>query len=103
MILMRPLALALLLLLAVVMTAGSAETAREILDRRKALDDGPRHWTDRQEHMRLTIVDRRGSERVRDLAVFERRDAGDEKKSILFFQAPAEVKGTAFLAFTHKG
>lgn len=82
---------------------GATETARQILDRRKALDDGPRHWTDRQERMKLTIIDRRGGERVRDLAVYERREPGDEKKSILFFRAPAEVKGTAFLAFTHKG
>lgn len=84
-------------------SAGAAETARQILDRRKALDDGPRHWTDRQEHMKLTIVARSGSERIRDLIVFERREPGDEKKSILFFESPAEVKGTGFLAFTHKG
>jgi outer membrane lipoprotein-sorting protein len=98
----RRLAIMLLLALACVGTA-SADTAREILDKRKALDDGPRHWTDRQERMKLTIVDRRGGERVRDLAVYERREPGDEKKSILFFEAPAEVKGTGFLAFTHKG
>jgi hypothetical protein len=103
MIRMRRLAIPLLLLLVGVATAGAAETAREILDRRKALDDGPRHWTDRQERMKLTIIDRRGGERVRDLTVFERREPGDEKKSILFVQAPAEVKGTGFLAFTHKG
>lgn len=103
MIRMRRLAIPLLLILAGVATGACAETAREILDRRKALDDGSRHWTDRQEHMKLTIIARGGSERVRDLVVFERREPGDEKKSILFFQAPAEVKGTGFLAFTHKG
>jgi outer membrane lipoprotein-sorting protein len=80
-----------------------AETAREILDRRKALDDGARHWDDRHEKMKLTIVDKRGGERVRDLELYDRREPGDEQKTILFFQSPAEVKGTGFLSFTHKG
>jgi len=44
-----------LLLAAVVPARG--ETAREILDRRKALDDGARHWTDRHQKMKLTIYD----------------------------------------------
>jgi outer membrane lipoprotein-sorting protein len=77
-------------------------TAREILDRRKALDDTTRHWEDRHQKMKLTIVDRRGSERVREIDVFDRREPDDEQKTILFFLAPAEVKGTGFLAFTHK-
>lgn len=83
--------------------ATAAETARQILDRRKALDDGERNWTDRQERMKLVITNKTGSERIRELVVYERREPGDERKSIVFFQAPAEVKGTAFLAFTHKG
>jgi hypothetical protein len=80
-----------------------AETAREILDRRKALDDGARHWTDRHQKMKLTILDKRGGERVREIDIYDRREPGDEQKTILFFLAPAEVKGTGFLAFTHKG
>jgi outer membrane lipoprotein-sorting protein len=83
--------------------AHGAETAREILDQRKALDEGPQHWDDRHQHMKLRIVDKRGSERLRELEVYERRYPGDENKSIVFFLAPAEVKGTGFLAFTHKG
>src|SRR6476659_560552 len=90
-----------LVLLAAVVSA-SGETAREILDRRKALDDGARHWTDRHQKMKLTIYDRRGGERVREMDIFDRREPGDEQKTILFFLAPAEVKGTGFLAFTHK-
>jgi hypothetical protein len=91
------------LLLTVASAAPAAETARQILDRRKALEDGPHHWTDRHQRMKLTIVDKRGGERVRELEVYERRYPGDESKTIVFFQAPAEVKGTGFLAFTHKG
>jgi outer membrane lipoprotein-sorting protein len=97
----RPAAAVALLLLAT--SAVAAETARDILDRRKELDDGARHWTDRHQLMKLRIIDRRGGERVRDLDIYDRRYPGDEQKTILFFRTPAEVKGTAFLAFTHKG
>src|SRR5207253_10134623 len=83
-------------------TLGAEESARQILDRRKALDDTTRHWTDRHEKLTLRISGR-GGERVRELELYDRREPGDEQKTILFFLAPAEVKGTAFLADTHKG
>src|SRR5262245_27676114 len=98
----RTLALVFLLLLPPVV-APAAESARQILDRYKALDDGARHWNDRHQKMKLRIFDRRGGERVRELEIYERRLPGDEQKAIVFFLAPAEVKGTGFLAFTHKG
>lgn len=100
---MRGRALAIALLLTVAPAAPAAETARQILDRRKALEDGPQHWTDRHQRMKLAIVDKRGGERLRELEVYERRYPRDESKTIVFFHAPAEVKGTGFLAFTHKG
>ena len=99
---MRP-AVTLMLLVGLAGAARAAETARQILDRRKALDDTTRHWDDRHQKMKLTILDRRGGERVREIELFDRREPGDEQKTILFFLAPAEVKGTGFLAFTHKG
>ena len=93
------------LVLVIVAAAAPArgETARAILDRRKALDDGSRHWDDRHQKMKLTIFDKRGGERVRDLDIYDRREPGDEQKTILFFLSPPEVKGTGLLAFTHKG
>ncbi len=95
--------MALLATLAVTAPARGEESARQILDRRKALDDTTRHWDDRHEHMRFVITDHRGGERVRELDVYERKYPGDEQKTVVFFLTPAEVKGTAFLAFTHKG
>jgi hypothetical protein len=92
-----------LLALALAAAPAAGETARQILDRRKALDDTTRRWDDRHQHMKLRIVDRRGGERLRELEVYEARYPDDEHKTILFFLAPAEVKGTGFLAFTHKG
>jgi outer membrane lipoprotein-sorting protein len=83
--------------------SGSAETARQILDRRKALEDGAQHWDDRHQRMKLTIHDRQGGERVRDLELWEKKYPNDTTKSLAVFHAPAEVKGTAFLAFTYTG
>jgi outer membrane lipoprotein-sorting protein len=95
--------LALTVLATLATPAPAAETARQILDRRKALEDTTRHWNDRQERIKFRIIDRRGGERVRELDLYEKRYPADEEKTILFFRSPAEVKGTGFLAFTHKG
>jgi hypothetical protein len=94
----RVLALAVLL---VAPTALAGETARQILDRRKELEDTTRHWSDRYQKMRFVIRDGRG-ERERQLEVYERRYGKDDQKAIVFFHAPPEVRGTAFLAFTYK-
>jgi len=91
------------ILLALATPTLAADTARQILDRRKALEDGERHWTDRHQHLSFKILDSRGGTRTRELDVYEKRYPGDERKAIVFFRSPPEVKGTAFLAFNHKG
>jgi outer membrane lipoprotein-sorting protein len=91
-----------LLLVALVSLAQAGETARTILDRRKALDDTTRKWADRQERLRMTIRDARGGERQRVLMLYERRLPGDDRESVVFFESPAEVKGVGFLSRTHK-
>lgn len=83
--------------------APAAETARQILDRRKALDDTTRKWTDRHQRLHMTIVNARGGERIRELDLYERKEGFGEQKQILFFQAPVEIRGTGFLSFVHKG
>ncbi|MFN8543466.1 MAG: outer membrane lipoprotein-sorting protein [Candidatus Binatia bacterium] len=94
---------AVLPLLATLAGAAGAETAREILDRRRQLDDTTRRWEDRHQRMKFTIAGKGGGERERELELYERKDAGGEQKTIVFFQTPAEVKGTAFLSHSHKG
>jgi len=91
------------LLLALAPLARAGETARQILDRRKALDDGARKWGDRQERLRMAIRDSRGGERRRDLMLYERRMPGDERQTIVILDAPAEVKGTGFLSHARRG
>jgi outer membrane lipoprotein-sorting protein len=97
----RAAALAVLLLLTPGLAPG-AETARQILDRRKALTDGPQHWTDRRETLTMALLDGRGGRRERGLTRWERHD-GDVTRTLVFFAQPAEVKGTGFLAFVKTG
>jgi hypothetical protein len=71
--------------------------ARALLDRVKQLNETTRKWTDRVQHMRLTIVDRRGGEHRRELEVMTKRYDGDASRSIMFLQAPPPVRGIGFL------
>lgn len=79
-----------------------AETAREILDRAHQLDRTTRHWTDRSQRLTLIIVGAGGDERRRQLTVMTKRYPDDEEKALSTFVEPAEVKGTAFLQWSHK-
>ena len=98
----RPLpVLAIVVLLLSPLRAG-AETAREILDRAHVLDNGTRHWTDRSQHLTLLIVGAGGDERRRELTVLTKRYPSDETKALSSFIEPSEVKGTAFLQWSHK-
>jgi hypothetical protein len=101
----RPCRVASSLALAFVILASPAvaESAREILDRCKALEDGERHWTDRHQHMRMRIISSGGGQRERELDVYERRYAGNEEKAIVFLRGPAEVRDVAFLATGMRG
>jgi hypothetical protein len=82
--------------------ARAEETARQILDRTKQLDDTTRKWSDRSQTLTLAIHDKSGT-RERSLKIFERRGGGGEDKTVTFFLAPPEVKGTAFLQWSHPG
>jgi outer membrane lipoprotein-sorting protein len=79
------------------------ETARQILDRAKQLDDTTRKWSDRAQTLTLTIHDKSGGARERSLQIFDKRGGGGEDKTVTFFLAPPEVKGTAFLQWNHPG
>lgn len=88
-----------LLALASLLSAGSAHaaTAGEVLAKARELNKTERRWTDRTQKLQLTIVDRRGGTRTRELEVVQKKYEADRSKSILFFNAPAEIKGTGFL------
>lgn len=79
--------------------------ARTLLDEVQRLDDGERHWRDRTRRMRITIHDRRGGERLRDLSMRTLRDedpGGRDEKILAVFASPPEIRGTSFLQFQHR-
>ena len=90
--------LAVALLVAMSAAAEGANEARDILDQRKHLEETTRRWEDLSQKMTFRVVYRAGGTREDQIEVYERRSDG-ERKTIAFVVAPAEVKGTGFLAF----
>ena len=74
-----------------------AESARELLDQVRQLNQTTRHWNDRVQRLSLTIVDHRGGTRERTIQVYMKRYPGDASRSVLLFNAPPEVRGIGFL------
>jgi len=68
----------------------------EIAERINARDDGA-HVT---RHIAMELVDRRGKRRLRETVGY-RKYYGGEKRTVLFFEAPKNVAGTAFMTFDH--
>jgi len=93
----------LLVCLAVLAAAGSlarAETAREMLDQAKSVNDA-REPKDVSQKMKMTLVDSRGGERVRDIEIYSKSFGHRTRKAITFFLSPPEVKGVGFLAWSY--
>ena len=91
------LALGFALAVGVAAPARAANAARELLDRVHRLNETDREWTDRTQHLHLTIVDRRGNERKRDLVIRTKKVGEKSNRTILFFLSPVEVRGIGFL------
>ena len=58
-------------------------------------------WSDMLSEMKMTLRNARGDESVRDIRMksLEVQDDGD--KSLIMFDSPHDIKGTAFLSYTH--
>ncbi|HET55113.1 MAG TPA: outer membrane lipoprotein-sorting protein [Ignavibacteria bacterium] len=48
----------------------------------------------------MTLINSRGSERVREIKQFS-KDYGKEEKSIMFFLSPADVRNTSFMNWSY--
>jgi outer membrane lipoprotein-sorting protein len=96
--------LALLTTLAVIggVVAGraKAETVREILDQLREVN-AAREPKDVSQKIKMTLVGPEGTERVRELRVYAKNYSKGASKSIIFFEAPAEVKGVSLLVLAH--
>lgn len=58
-------------------------------------------WTDQQADMLMVLRNRQGQESRREIRVRTLEVNGDGDKSLTIFDHPRDVKGTAFLSFTH--
>ncbi|MBP3717868.1 MAG: outer membrane lipoprotein-sorting protein [Paludibacteraceae bacterium] len=50
--------------------------------------------------MKLTLINKNGSKRVRELKSYS-KDYGQDRKTIMFFMYPGDVKGTGFLTWDY--
>ena len=69
-----------------------ALTARQIMDKVDARDDGD----NRTAILEMTLIDKRGNKRIRRVKSYS-RDRGRDSLSLMFFLAPADVRRTGFL------
>ncbi len=91
--------LLMLLAAAVVASAGAAAdlTGRDIAVMVDERPDGD----DRRGTMTLTLTNSRGKTRVRTVTSFD-KDYGVDTRTLMYFEAPADVKGTGFLQFEYE-
>ncbi len=80
----------------------AAETAEEkglaIAKQRKAIDIG---WGDSLSKSTMILRNSQGQEAVRKMLMKSLEVDGDGDKSLVIFDQPRDVKGTAFLSFSH--
>lgn len=58
-------------------------------------------WTDQATTLRMILRNRRGDESTREIRGKALEVKGDGDKSLIVFDTPRDVKGTAFLSYTH--
>ena len=64
-------------------------SGKEIMQKVKDRPDGD----NRKSTMQMELINKRGKKRIRSFISYS-MDIGKDKKSIMFFQSPADVKGT---------
>lgn len=78
------------------LSANTLPEGRWVAEQINAVDDGQV----RSSRITMTLTDRRGKERVRETQVF-RKYYGAEKRTVLFYLSPRNVKNTAFLTYDY--
>lgn len=71
-------------------------SGRDIMQKVKDRPDGNTRYSE----MTMKLINKRGRERVRKVKSYS-KDIGKDKKSIMFFQYPGDVKGTGFLTWDY--
>ena len=88
--------LAAVLVMIAAVPAAHGLTAREIMERVDARDDGDNMTAE----VKMILIDRQGNQRIREMRVFT-RDSGKDTWKMQFFISPADVKDTAFLTYDY--
>jgi hypothetical protein len=70
--------------------------ARDIMEKVDARDDGDNQVSD----MEMTLIDKRGKQRLRKIRTFM-KDKDEDIYRLMFFIHPADVKDTAFLTYDY--
>ncbi len=76
---------------------GASMSAYDIVKKSENLLDQAK---DSQSGMLMTLVNDKGQKRERTMSAYVKKYGKDSSKSILFFNSPADVKGTSFLVWT---
>lgn len=74
----------------------SLPTGQWIVDQVNGMDDG--HQVTR--NLKMTLIDRRGKQRIRNTLGY-RKYFGDDKRTVLFYLSPTNVKDTGFLTYDY--
>ncbi len=74
------------------------EKGLEIAQKADQLDSG---WGDQQQKMEMILRNKQGQESRREIRGRALEVDGDGDKGLTIFDSPADVKGTAFLSYTH--
>jgi len=82
-------------LLATSVVAGNK--ARDIMEKVDARDDG----TSMISTMQMTLINKKGKKRVRQLRTFAKDIDANEEHKIIFFLSPSDVKNMAFLTYDY--
>lgn len=70
----------------------------EIANARKVADIG---WTDSQASLKMLLSNKQGETSLRELRMKNLEITGDGDKSISIFDSPKDIRGAAFLTFSH--
>ena len=70
--------------------------ARAIMEKVDARNDGDNQVSD----MEMILIHKKGKKRIRRIHTFS-KDRGEDTLKLMFFQYPADVRGTAFLTFDY--
>ncbi|MFA8434810.1 MAG: outer membrane lipoprotein-sorting protein [Marinifilaceae bacterium] len=76
--------------------AAQTTTGRDVMVKVDNRNDGD----NRQSNLTMELINKRGRKRIRSVTSYS-MDIGKDKKSIMFFDAPADVKHTAFLTWDY--